>query len=178
VIALLERYAEPRGKRMNQRNLALAFLVSLAFVPVGNSQTPNSKFADCLVTVPRRTPDSLLNNLGTREAYWNGNLYAAAFWSDATVMAGPRGVGFVLPDGSMAIKYPWFRAAGLTGKLTVTGRRLDAAAPPLNAEIPSGYGTTGFQATGLIFPTDGCWEITGKVGDTILTFVNRVIRAE
>lgn len=32
--------------------------------------------------------------------------------------------------------------------------------------------------SGLIFPTEGCWEITGKVGDATLTFVNMVIRAE
>ncbi|MGA7316124.1 MAG: hypothetical protein WBX22_19380 [Silvibacterium sp.] len=76
------------------------------------------------------------------------------------------------------MKFPWFRAAGLEGKLAITGRRLDAAAPPLKAVIPNGYLDTGFQATGLIFPTEGCWEITGKVGDTTLTFVNRVIRAE
>ena len=76
------------------------------------------------------------------------------------------------------MKFPWFRAAGLKGRLTVTGRRLDVAAPPLKAVIPNGYLDKGFQATGLIFPTEGCWEITGKVGDTTLTFVNRVIRAE
>jgi hypothetical protein len=163
---------------MNWQKLILTALVSLALVPVGKSQTRKTKFADCPVTVPRATPNSLLNGLGTRNAYWNKNLYAGAFWSDATLMVGPRGAGFILPDGSLEMKYPWLRAAGLTGKLTITGKRLDAVAPPLKADIPSGYLDTGFQATGLIFSTEGCWEITGKVGDTTLTFVNRVIRAE
>ena len=49
---------------------------------------------------------------------------------------------------------------------------------PLRVDIASGSSETGFQATALIFPTEGCWEITVKVGDTALTFVNRVIRAE
>ena len=91
---------------------------------------------------------------------------------------GPKGAGAITPDGALEMKYPWFRGAGLAGKLIITGRRLDAAAPPLRVDIPSGSSVTGFQATALIFPTEGCWEITGKVGDTAVTFVNRVIRAE
>jgi hypothetical protein len=163
---------------VNWQRLTLIALLSLPAVSVGKSQTSKTKFADCPVTIPRKTPDSVRNGLGTQDAYWNGNLYAGAFWPDATVMVGPPSVGAVLPDGSLGMKYPWLRVSGLTGKLTVTGRRLDAAAPPLKVDIPNGYLNTGFQATGLIFPTEGCWEITGKVGDTTLTFVNRVIRAE
>jgi hypothetical protein len=163
---------------MNWRIFPLAVLAPLAFVPVARAQTRNTKLADCRVTIPRTTPDSLRSALGTQNAYWNANLYSASLWPDATVTIGPKGVGSILPDGSLEMKYPWFRAAGLTGKLTITGRRLDAAAPPLKARIPSGYSDTGFQATALIFPTEGCWEITGRVGDTTLTFVNRVIRAE
>jgi hypothetical protein len=64
------------------------------------------------------------------------------------------------------------------GKLTIHGKRLDASAPPLRADIPEGYGDTGFQATGLIFPTEGCWEVTGKVGQTSVTFVTRVVKID
>jgi hypothetical protein len=162
---------------MNGRNFALAVLVSLALVTLAKSQTPATKFADCPVTIPPATPDSLHSGLGTRNAYWNGNLSVGAFWPDATVRIGPGMAGYTL-NGPLEMKYPWLRAGGLTGKLTITGRRLDAASPPLQADIPSGYGNTGFQATGLIFPTEGCWEITGNVDDTTLTFVNRVIRTE
>ena len=54
--------------------------------------------------------------------------------------------------------------------------RLDSAAPPLRAEVPSGYGERGFQATYLIFPTLGCWEVTGRVGDARVTFVTRIVK--
>jgi hypothetical protein len=163
---------------MSWPRFSLFVLVPLAFMPAGSSQTRKIKFADCPVTIPRATPDSVLSGVGMRNAYWNGNLYVGDFWPDATVRVGPLGVGSILPDGSLEMKFPWFRAAGLKGKLAVTGRRLDTAAPPLKAVIPNSYLDDGFQATGLIFPTEGCWEITGKVGDTTLTFVNRVIRAE
>jgi hypothetical protein len=71
------------------------------------------------------------------------------------------------------MKFGWWRA--LPGpKLTIEGRRLDAEAPPLRASIPDGYGAQ-FQATGIIFPTPGCWEVTGRAGGASLTFVTRVV---
>jgi len=87
----------------------------------------------------------------------------------------PGGPGFVLPDGSLSMKFGWWR--GTPGKLTIEGKRLDAPALPLRAWIPEGYGDIGFQATMLIFPTVGCWEVTGEVGNSkSLTFVTQVIR--
>lgn len=165
---------------MPQRAFAfgLAALLPLALAVAGRGQTKNFKFADCPVTAPRPTPDSLREHIGTGKAYWNGNLYVGFLWSDSTLIFRPGGAGSILQAGSMKMKYPWFRAEELAGKLTVTGRRLDASAPPLSARIPNGYSDTGFQATQLTFPTEGCWEITGKVGDTSLTFVNRVIRGK
>jgi hypothetical protein len=77
-------------------------------------------------------------------------------------------------DGSLSMKFPWWR--GVRGKLTIEGKRLDATAPPLRANIPEGYGDTGFQSTALVFPTEGCWEVTGKVGKVSLTFVTRVVK--
>lgn len=63
----------------------------------------------------------------------------------------------------MGMKFGWLRGAGLRGKLNIFGKRLDASAPPLRANIPDGYGDTGFQATALIFPTEGCSEVTGEL---------------
>jgi hypothetical protein len=88
----------------------------------------------------------------------------------------PGEPGFVHSDGSLSMKFPWWR--GVRGRLTIEGRRLDASAPLLRATIPEGYSETGFQATGLIFSTEGCWEVTGKVGDTSLVFVTRVVKIE
>ena len=43
-------------------------------------------------------------------------------------------------------------------------------------DAPDGYGLTGFQASGITFPTEGCWEISGTVGSATLTFVTYVIK--
>jgi hypothetical protein len=63
------------------------------------------------------------------------------------------------------------------GQLEITGHRLDGPAPPLTASVPEGYGESGFQASGVTFPTAGCWEVTGRVGDATLTFVTLVVAA-
>ena len=70
------------------------------------------------------------------------------------------------------MKFPWDRA--VKGRLHITGHRFDAEATPLNAHIPD-YGLTGFQPSALVFPREGCWQVTGRVSDdTSLTFVTLV----
>jgi hypothetical protein len=78
---------------------------------------------------------------------------------------------FVEPDGSISLKLPWWRATGVgeAGDLTITGHEL-ASGRAIRAEIPDGYGQR-FQATGIFFPVEGCYEITGRSGDAALTFI-------
>jgi len=70
--------------------------------------------------------------------------------------------------GKNGNKVIWIRPAGT--QLLVSGRRLDSEAPPLRADIPCCY-TTGFQVTGLYFPTGGCWEVTAEAGESHLQLV-------
>jgi len=65
----------------------------------------------------------------------------------------------------------WIRPQG--EELRITGRRLDREAPPLEASIPCCYPTT-FKASGLRFPTPGCWEVTATAGRSTLTFITNV----
>jgi hypothetical protein len=81
---------------------------------------------------------------------------------------------YVLSDGTIEMKWPWFR--GGSGPVQITGRRLDGKAARLRADVPDGYGPTGFQPSALRFPTEGCWRITGRVVDDRLTFVTLVVR--
>ncbi|MGI8729029.1 MAG: hypothetical protein ACR2LK_03410 [Solirubrobacteraceae bacterium] len=78
-------------------------------------------------------------------------------------------------DGSIEEKFPWWRA--VRGALRITGRRLDGRAPTLGARIPDGYGPTGFQASRIIFPTEGCWRVTATAGAASLSFVTLVVKA-
>jgi hypothetical protein len=65
------------------------------------------------------------------------------------------------------VKMGWFRPAG--AELKITGQRLDSMAPPLETHVPCCYPTR-FQATGLYFPMEGCWEITARAADSVLSF--------
>jgi hypothetical protein len=102
----------------------------------------------------------------------NGDLWTA-LWPDGKVVFEADATAYVLPDGSLIMKWPWWR--GAPGALTIHGKRLDGPASLLSAEIPEGYGTTGFQASGLIFSHAGCWEVTGQVDGAELTFVTLVV---
>jgi hypothetical protein len=97
-----------------------------------------------------------------------------ALWPEGRVVFAPGGPGSVLNNGALEMKFPWWRL--VSGDLTIEGHRLDGIAPPLQADIPKGYGASGFQATGLIFPTVGCWQVTGRVGEGKLTFVTEVVK--
>jgi hypothetical protein len=108
---------------------------------------------------------------GYDASYGNGALWVGGLWPDGVIAVGRR---YVEEDGSVAIKFGWWR--GAPGVLEITGRRLDAPAPPPRAEVPEGYGRDGFQATGVLFPAEGCWEVTGTVGSSTLTFVTFVIK--
>ena len=108
---------------------------------------------------------------GADSSYGNGQLWVGGLWANGVIIAEPS---FVEPDGSIGMKFGWYRVT--PGQLTISGRRLDAPAPPARGSAPRGYGEAGFQASGVYFPTEGCWEITGTVGSTTLTFVTFVIK--
>ena len=72
------------------------------------------------------------------------------------------------------MKFGWWTK--VPGQLNIAGRRLDRPAPPIRGVVPDGYGPRGFQPSGVIFPTEGCWEITGSVHRTELSFVTFVIK--
>jgi hypothetical protein len=129
---------------------------------------------ECPVTIPDSDPAEIGNALfGSASAYGNDDLWVGGLGADGVIEADPS---FVEADGSIRWKFGWYRVA--SGRLSITGRRLDAAVPPLRADVPDGYGDAGFQASGVLFPTEGCWAITGHLGGSELTFVTFVIRIQ
>ena len=134
--------------------------------------------AGCPVTIPRTVvpPDAGMTAAGFN--YGNARLRAHLGWPRGVLPAGvlPDGGSYasILANGRIWTKMGWWR--GLPGKLVITGRRIDAPAPALRAEVPRGYGPTGFVPAGFVFPTVGCWRVHGKLADATLTFVVRVTK--
>jgi hypothetical protein len=122
----------------------------------------------CPLTLPNGIMPPSGNDVGANHG--NGRLWTA-LWPHNVVIATPP---YIQEDGSVWMKWPWWR--GVRGKLTITGHRLDGNAPRLRAYLPD-YGKSGFQPSGISFPTEGCWEVTGAVGNTKLTFVTLILKA-
>jgi hypothetical protein len=100
------------------------------------------------------------------EPHGNGSIWVGLWHSNVVVWNSQA-------DGSVTTKFGWWR--GVPGTLRIDGHRLDARAPPLTARVPEGYGGSGFQSSGITFPSAGCWQVTGRVGNASLTFVTLVL---
>lgn len=163
-----------RGARLRATTLLLALVVVL--MPAGGAEGRSS--ADCPVTRPNNNmpaPD-LLETFGAQLTadYFHGTdrLWVGMWWPNGVIHS--RDVHYD-PDGSLAVKTPWFRGPDTRGQLVITGRRLDADAPlPRFEGVPS-YGGASVEVSGINYRTPGCWKVTGTVGDASLTFVTFVV---
>lgn len=133
---------------------------------------------DCPLTVPQDPPFTALAPYAPT-APWEGLFW---FGSEGLWTALPTdGIWAELPDNPEGYTQKimwWSHSFSLEDEpvpaLDVTGRRLDAEAPPLKF-----YGATNAFAgdigeamlTGVDFPTLGCWEITGLYQEAELSFV-------
>lgn len=124
-------------------------------VPAAELETPAS--SACAVTDSKGS------------VYGNDSL-AFVLPPKGTFVFRPGGPGFVEADGALGIKFGGeFRKRGT---LLIRGRRVDAPAPPARAYIPRSYDNyVGGMSLFLLFPTPGCWEITGMLTGENLTFI-------
>lgn len=125
----------------------------------------------CPVTEPvlLLPPDDPAVNGAPAEGYYytneNGSILAAGWWWEGRESG--EGTNQLTADEN-GIKTGWFRPPG--EDLVITGSRIDGEAPPLGSSVPCCYPTR-FQATGLMFPTEGCWEVTARAQGESLTFI-------
>lgn len=161
----------PHGHGQGKDHLreAAAALLLWAVVGCGNAgPTDAPASVACRPTLPNGdTPPG--EDAGPRW-YGNGRLYTGLSESGETT-AGSRSVA---ADGSISAKFGWWRApnVGVAGDLEITGHEIGTGAT-ITASIPEGYGQR-FQASGITFPAEGCYEITARSGDAELSFVTKV----
>jgi hypothetical protein len=127
-----------------------------------------SERAACPVTRPNGAPPPEGEAPGGN---WlgNGRLWTV-LWPKGLVVVPPDAVE---PDGGLGMKFPWWRAPEVHGALHITGHELTLGVA-VRADVPSGYGDTGFQASGIVFPVEGCYQVTGEADGAQLTFVTLV----
>jgi hypothetical protein len=147
----------------------LLIIFLLLFVWMGCGSLPLAQDTgqkDCPLTEPvwEKPPiDAAIPDDPTYSYYFvnkDRSIWASAGW------AGKDGAPLQVQEEG--IKVGWFRPAGAV--LEITGQRLDAEMSSLKSEIPCCYPTR-FQATGIYFPTAGCWEVNARAEDKELSFV-------
>jgi hypothetical protein len=152
-------------------SLAAGVLALAGGPALGGPAAPNA----CRVTLPngKAPPGSARARLPPVPPVFHGNgKLWVKLWPFGVIVAKPTVID---PDGSIGIKLPWWRS--VAGTLAVTARRLDAQAPRVRGDVPSGYGRTGFQPSGVAFASQGCWQVTGRIGSVRLVFVTLVVKA-
>jgi hypothetical protein len=133
----------------------------------------------CSVTAPLPTPLSpppptrtgpnpdVVFSAGPGSFLYGNDVLIVTLPSDGTLHPSDTSRGL-----SGGVKFPWWRIAH--GALVIVTQRLDAMSVPLPADVPGGYGETGFQVSGLRFPSPGCWQVSGTIDGKTLTFVVNV----
>ena len=119
---------------------------------------PDADEANSVCAVTEPTHDQPSPSFGRGPWYVNDDrtIWAAA----AGMVAGPENN-----------KVPWFRPKGT--QLVASGRRLDAQAAAAHVDTPCCYGGR-LQVSGITIPSEGCWEISARSGNSKLTFVTWV----
>lgn len=133
--------------------------------------------ADCPVTVPQN-PDFV-----PPEPYSPTSPFPDSFWYGTNTLwtlVPVDGVWGGLPsEHGYGQKVFWWREGYIWNeepepKITVTAERLDAPAQTFETSD----GTNAYAGdigsamlTGVTFPTEGCWRVTGKYGNAELSFV-------
>ncbi len=152
------------------------FLLVATPVLAGASDTSTMTSATCPVTVaaeqPFREPSP-----SSASQFWYGDealavlLRAGGWW---------RGMD---TKHRYRTKLVWWRQgydgrSGSWPSLTVTGKRLDASAPPADVSRATGAYHSDFGGWAMMvaveFPTSGCWELTGEYQGHALSFIVQV----
>jgi hypothetical protein len=103
-------------------------------------------------------------------AAWSKTWYRSP---DGQIWASEPGLRRLREGGDKVL---WVKPLG--EKLMITGKRLDGVAPLLKATAPDGYEMFDYQASGITFPTAGCWEIEATAGKTNWRFVVNIIEGD
>jgi hypothetical protein len=163
---------EPAMIRVNWLFLTL-LLAHCAVFPVA-AQTPEA--FTCPMTLPGESrPPARMDPFGPEESVH----YADSIWqsipNDGMLALGPEAeIGFGTLQGWRTTTVTWMRADGVEGWVIVSGERLDAKSDlsprtPLSPQRQ--YVQRGYVLTGIAFPSEGCWRLTGTVGEHEISWV-------
>ncbi len=131
----------------------------------------------CPVTTPAQQASYLPTITDYEGRFWYGT---PALWTNLPT----DGIWHGLPqNGDGYVQKAVFWREGYSASeepnpdLIVSGRRVDGSSERFSySDATHGWDETGnFMLQGITIPTEGCWEITAKYQDSLLTYVVEVI---
>ena len=154
--------------------LAVSMLYAIAPQSAERQKTSNPAPPHCNVTIPNgsQPPVKDFGGVASPGMTYPGSHGNGKLW---TLLPVDGKVQVARDDqGKLSEKWLWYRT--VHGHLSISGRRLDGSGNfqtgPLE-EIVVGR-DTGLLVNGLVFPSEGCWQVAGSAGDAELTFVVEV----
>lgn len=140
--------------------LPLAVFVTL----LTSTQDSNAKLPRCQQTrtvAYKALPLAIRNVPKTRPNGWFGK-------DDLWVILPKGSWARADSNGTYGLKMGWYRLS--KGQMHLRAELVDGS-KVASPHVPGGYPETGWQATGLDFPSVGCWRVTGSLGNTQVAFV-------
>ncbi|MDO9086485.1 MAG: hypothetical protein Q7U53_09790 [Anaerolineaceae bacterium] len=139
---------------------------------------PMSVISSCPVSLPNLSESPDPTYISVENGYGNPEqTMFIGLWKDGVVYFCPNCAGDLSSNSRLGMKFWFYRT--VPGEVIFEGRKVDEAGPEALldsfGETADGYGDTGFHSAGLVFPGQGCWEITARIGEDQITFVTLVI---
>lgn len=139
---------------------------------------PGASITACPVSRPNLTDSPDEQFITTANGFGNpeGTMFIG-LWPGGKVFFCPGCAGSLSENGSLGMKFWFYRT--IPGGVVFEGRRLDVPGPvarlaTLRGSL-DGYGVKYFHPAGLVFPQQGCWEVTARIGKAQMTFVTVVL---
>lgn len=165
LVLLLPLFLIACGSSGQKSNATADITIEVSAAATPRIVDTNANGGACPVTIPTK---QAVNDTNPGN-YGNGQLWVDLPTDGVLPLLSPS----LRPGGGLWVKMPWWWTASLGPKISISGHRLDGASAPLSVDARGTF-PAGFQATYLGFPTPGCWQVTGRVGQVSLTFVATV----
>lgn len=155
----------------------ILLLPAILLVSRGEEATPTA--FSCPVTIPTTDrPGENSTPFDSQDALHHENGIWVTIPEDGVIELGLEdALTFGPLEGWRSQTVTWLRDEGVEGFIEVFGQRLDAESefsPQTPLSPQRQYVRIGFVQTGLAFPSEGCWQVTGTVGDASISWVVEV----
>lgn len=155
-------------------SMCIFILLIASSLAVVTAQTPEV-FA-CNTTEPvTDRPAVDVDPFGEDESvYFEDGIWVSVPDDGLLELSAAQSVSFGELQGWRTETFTWLREEGVEGFIVVSGERLDEESD-LQPQTPLSpqrqYVQVGWVETGIAFPDEGCWEVTGTVGHHSITWV-------